>query len=167
MRKGFLKYKEMRKYFPMYEEAVSHIWLCNCSILNFLIYEENFIFFFISVQRYTFFLADKEQQTEKWRKKRGKKIFFGLFVNMFACFLGSSCTVLITASILYADVNFTNILMSTIYPQEGCTAACSMWKGQCHEICQRNLRTFLASHQCLWQRWINCLRCQWLQWEFF
>jgi hypothetical protein len=40
---------EMRKYFPIYEEAVSHIWLCNWSTLNFLIYEENFIFFFISV----------------------------------------------------------------------------------------------------------------------
>ncbi len=25
MRKGFLRYKEMRKYFPIYEEAVSHI----------------------------------------------------------------------------------------------------------------------------------------------
>ncbi len=25
MRKGFLIYKEMRKYFPAYEEAVSHI----------------------------------------------------------------------------------------------------------------------------------------------
>ncbi len=39
----------MRNYFPIYEEAVSQIWLCNCSILNFLIYEENVIFFFISV----------------------------------------------------------------------------------------------------------------------
>ncbi len=28
-----------------------HRWLCNCSILNFLRYEENFIFFFISVQK--------------------------------------------------------------------------------------------------------------------
>ncbi len=35
----------MRKYFPTYEGAVSHIWLCNCSILNFLTYEENIIFF--------------------------------------------------------------------------------------------------------------------------
>ncbi len=26
-----------------------YIWLCNCSTLNFLIYEENLIFFFISV----------------------------------------------------------------------------------------------------------------------
>jgi hypothetical protein len=25
MRKGFLLYEEMRKYFPIYEEAVSHI----------------------------------------------------------------------------------------------------------------------------------------------
>jgi hypothetical protein len=37
LRKGFQIYEEMRKYFPMYEEAVSHIRLCNCSILNFLI----------------------------------------------------------------------------------------------------------------------------------
>ncbi len=39
----------MRKYFPIYEEAVSHIWLCNCSILNFLIYEEIFSSSFLSV----------------------------------------------------------------------------------------------------------------------
>jgi hypothetical protein len=38
MRKPFLINEEMRKYFPIYEEAVSH---CNCSIPNFLIYEEN------------------------------------------------------------------------------------------------------------------------------
>ncbi len=48
MRKGFLIYEEMRKYFPIYEEAVSHIWLCNCSTLSFPIYDENFIFFFSS-----------------------------------------------------------------------------------------------------------------------
>ncbi len=46
MRKSFVIYEEKRKYFPIYEEAVRHIWLCNCSILNFLIYEENFIFLF-------------------------------------------------------------------------------------------------------------------------
>ncbi len=46
MRKGFLIYEEMRKYFRIYEEAVSHIWLC--STLNFPIYDENFILFFIS-----------------------------------------------------------------------------------------------------------------------
>ncbi len=45
MRKGFLIYEEKRKYLFLYEEAVSHIWLCNCSLLNFLIYEENFLFF--------------------------------------------------------------------------------------------------------------------------
>jgi hypothetical protein len=49
MRKGFLIYEEMRKYFHIYEQVVSHIWLGNCSTLNFLIYEENLIFFFISV----------------------------------------------------------------------------------------------------------------------
>ncbi len=49
MRKGFLIYEEMRKYFLIYEDAISHIRLCNWTILNFLIYEETFIFFFISV----------------------------------------------------------------------------------------------------------------------
>jgi hypothetical protein len=47
MRRGFLLYEEMRKYLTIYEEAVSHIWLCNWSLLNFLLYEE--YFFFISV----------------------------------------------------------------------------------------------------------------------
>ncbi len=50
MKKGFLIYEEMRKYIPIYEEAISHIWLCNCSVLHFPIYEENLIFFFISAQ---------------------------------------------------------------------------------------------------------------------
>jgi len=50
MRKGFLIYEEMSKYLTMHEEAVCHIWLCNCSTLNFLIYKENMIFFFISVR---------------------------------------------------------------------------------------------------------------------
>ncbi len=43
----------MRKYFSIYEEAVSHIWICNCSILNFLIYDEYLIFCFISVEGIT------------------------------------------------------------------------------------------------------------------
>jgi hypothetical protein len=47
MRKGFLIHEEMRKYLTIYEEdvIVSHIRFCNRSHLNFLIYEENFIFF--------------------------------------------------------------------------------------------------------------------------
>ncbi len=51
MRKGSLIYEEMRKYLVIYEEAVSQIWLCNHSqsLLEFLIYEENFVFFFICV----------------------------------------------------------------------------------------------------------------------
>ncbi len=49
MRKGFLIYEEIRKYLVIYEEAVSNIWLCNRSLLDFLIYEEKFVFFFISL----------------------------------------------------------------------------------------------------------------------
>jgi hypothetical protein len=47
-RKDFLIYEEMHKYFIIYEEAVS-LYAFNLIPLNFLIYEENFIFFFISV----------------------------------------------------------------------------------------------------------------------
>jgi hypothetical protein len=44
-------YEEMRKYLTIYEKAVvSHICLFNCYIMNFLIYEENVIFCFISVE---------------------------------------------------------------------------------------------------------------------
>ncbi len=58
MRKGFLIYEEMRKYFPIYEEAVCHIWLCNCSTLNFLIYEENLIWSVCGeVERYCLYLT--------------------------------------------------------------------------------------------------------------
>jgi hypothetical protein len=32
-RRGFLIYEEMRKFFPIYEEAVSHILLCTRSLL--------------------------------------------------------------------------------------------------------------------------------------
>ncbi len=46
---GFLIYEEMRKYLVLFKEAVSHIWLCNRSRMNFVLYEENLIFFFISV----------------------------------------------------------------------------------------------------------------------
>ncbi len=48
MRKGFLKYGEKRKYLVIYGEAVSHIWLCTRSLLNFLIHKEN-LFTFLSV----------------------------------------------------------------------------------------------------------------------
>ncbi len=45
MKKGFLIYEEMHKYFTIYEEAVR----LNLQLLIYLIYEENVIFFFISV----------------------------------------------------------------------------------------------------------------------
>ncbi len=38
MKKGFLIYEEMRKYLTIYEEVVSHILLCNQSLLIFLMY---------------------------------------------------------------------------------------------------------------------------------
>jgi hypothetical protein len=43
MRKGFLIYEEMLKYLVIFEETLHPI------TFNFLIYEEDFIFFFISV----------------------------------------------------------------------------------------------------------------------
>ncbi len=50
MRKVSLIYEEMRKYLAIYEEAVSNIMTLQLlAFLNFLIYQENFIFFFISV----------------------------------------------------------------------------------------------------------------------
>ncbi len=51
MRKGFLIYKEIRNFLTIFEEAVSQIGLCNRSHLNFLIYEDNFIFIFLNVGR--------------------------------------------------------------------------------------------------------------------
>ncbi len=53
IRKGFLMYEEMRKYLTIYEETVGHMGFCNCFILKFLIYEETFIFFFISASTST------------------------------------------------------------------------------------------------------------------
>ncbi len=46
MRNGFLLYEELRKY--LRKPLVTYDF-GNCSILNFLIYEENLILFFISV----------------------------------------------------------------------------------------------------------------------
>jgi hypothetical protein len=78
LKKTFLKYKEIQKgavaksceeglpnilgnaqifsHTYMRRPLAIHIWLCKCSLLNFLIYEENFIFFFISVWWHTVFV---------------------------------------------------------------------------------------------------------------
>ncbi len=48
LRKGFLLCEEMFKYLTIYEEAVSHIRLCNQSLLNFL-YMKKLLFSFLSV----------------------------------------------------------------------------------------------------------------------
>ncbi len=52
MRKGILIYEERRKYLVIYEEAVSHTvydFATNPFRISLYVYEENFIFFFISV----------------------------------------------------------------------------------------------------------------------
>jgi hypothetical protein len=50
MRKGFLIYEEMYKFVHIYEDAVSLYCMTLHPIpLNFLVYEEHFIIFFISV----------------------------------------------------------------------------------------------------------------------
>jgi hypothetical protein len=52
-KKKFLVYKEIQKGVvakSYMTNGLPHIRLCNRSHLNFLIYEENFLFFFISVQ---------------------------------------------------------------------------------------------------------------------
>ena len=41
----------MRKYFPIYEDAVSHIWLCNCSISEFPYIWGKFDFLFYQCRR--------------------------------------------------------------------------------------------------------------------
>ncbi len=49
MRKGFLIYEEVRKFFPIYEEAVSHKWLCTRSLWISLYMRKICILLFISV----------------------------------------------------------------------------------------------------------------------
>ncbi len=73
MRKGFLIYEEMGINLAIYEEAVSHIWLCNCSIVDFLIYEENLIFFFyqwIGSSKSTIFWEKDKKENSRKRKER-------------------------------------------------------------------------------------------------
>ncbi len=57
MGKGFLIYEEMRKYFPIYEKAVSHIWLCNCMLHSEFPYMGNYIFFLSVYNMYPFQLC--------------------------------------------------------------------------------------------------------------
>jgi hypothetical protein len=52
MRKGCLMYEEMRKYLTIYEEVVSHICLCNQTLLNFLTYEAKIYFLFYQCTLY-------------------------------------------------------------------------------------------------------------------
>ncbi len=72
MRKGFLIYDDMRQFFPIYEEAQSCMTLHPIP-LHFLIYEENFFFFFISlpnVQNYVHWLYLESRMS--WRPGRSR-----------------------------------------------------------------------------------------------
>ncbi len=51
MTNDLLIYSEKFAHFLIYWEALPKVWLCTRSHLNFLIYEENFSFLFISVGR--------------------------------------------------------------------------------------------------------------------
>ncbi len=61
MRKGFLIYEEMRKYFPISEEAVTHtdIWLCIVQLLHseFLYIWGKFDFLFLSVHSVSWLIS--------------------------------------------------------------------------------------------------------------
>jgi hypothetical protein len=49
MTNGLLIYGSLFSHFLIYSEALPHLRLCNPSHLNFRLYEENFLFFFIKV----------------------------------------------------------------------------------------------------------------------
>ncbi len=51
MTKGFLTYEEMRKY---ERTLVKYDLICTRSLLNFLIYEENFLFFFYQCSSFVY-----------------------------------------------------------------------------------------------------------------
>ncbi len=68
--KDFLIYAEIRKFFPIYEEAVSHIYMTLHPIpLNFLIYvyEENSILLFISAQSVWLRLHKAHSLAQHWQ----------------------------------------------------------------------------------------------------
>jgi hypothetical protein len=72
MRKGFLICREMRQYLTIYEEAASHIWLCNRSLLNFLKqYIRKILFSFLSVHLLTLWEHKVDPATYS-RSRRGQ-----------------------------------------------------------------------------------------------
>ncbi len=83
MTNGLVVYGEIFEHFLIYYEALPHMWLCNCSTLNFLIYEENLIFFFISVTAYNIwssmqYLVSVEEYT--WHTVCTITVYFPTFI---------------------------------------------------------------------------------------
>ncbi len=83
MRKSFLIYEEMRKYFPIYcmrRPLVSHIWLCNCSALNFLILYMRktwFSFFYQCTFSYPYELAARLTMKRRARSTLRQRMAWG------------------------------------------------------------------------------------------
>jgi hypothetical protein len=112
MRKCFLIYEEMRKYFPIYEEAVSHIWLCNCSTQNFPIYEENKIFFFISVPvpEHDYFSDPTATCLCNWPCHYSSPALFCTLLLMQFLFCFSSCSGFLRSCYLTFSFSFTDLV---------------------------------------------------------
>ncbi len=71
MRKGFLIYEEMRKYIPIYEEAVSHIWLATAPFWIFL-YMRKILFLFYQRSvwtRHVHFCMTRHHRTRATRRR--------------------------------------------------------------------------------------------------
>ncbi len=100
MRKGFLIFEEMRKYLVLYEEAVSHIWLCNRSLLDFLIFEEIFFFFISAAKAGKYSLA--LHRLDKPRKETLSIVFSeSLFASVSTTFDRGCCSTPLFGSYLY------------------------------------------------------------------
>ncbi len=119
MRKGFLIYEKMRKYFTIYGEAVSHIWLCTRSFWISL-YTRKILFYFLSVYSYSY-IPPREQQ--------GLISCLSALIYILHCYYYSSSTsstLLLqptfyfflsssTATLFYLMFTFTDILLLFIH----------------------------------------------------
>jgi hypothetical protein len=82
---SYIRNSEWSSYKVIYEEAVSHICLCNCSVLNFLVYEETLIFFSISVvsqhEPATLYTEQYMETTKMTFPILSSSIIFGLIIS--------------------------------------------------------------------------------------
>jgi hypothetical protein len=87
MTNGLLIYGEIFSHFRIDKEALPHIWLCNCSTPNFIIYEEILVFFFIIVY-YTVIWKLNCCRVENLNFFKGKRNLYSFqYVNFYVMFL--------------------------------------------------------------------------------